>query len=55
MPGISVHVVDVSRGTPARGMTVEVFRVDAAGARVRVGGGRVGDAGLVDDAAMGRG
>jgi 5-hydroxyisourate hydrolase len=55
MPGISVHVVDVSRGTPARGMAVEVVRIDAAGARARVGGGRVGDAGVVDDAALARG
>ncbi len=52
MPGIPVHVVDVSRGTPAPGLTVEVFRIDAAGARVRVGGGRVGHAGLVDDAGL---
>jgi 5-hydroxyisourate hydrolase len=36
-------------------MAVEVFRIDAADGRVRVGGGRVGDGGLVDDAAMGRG
>ena len=55
MPGISVHVVDVSRGAPARGMAVDVFVVDARGERRRVGGGRVGDAGLVDDPAMGRG
>lgn len=55
MPGISIHVVDVSRGAPARGMSVEVFFSGADGARRRVGGGPVGDAGLVDDFALGRG
>ncbi len=25
MPGLSLHVVDVARGRPARGMKVEVF------------------------------
>ena len=55
MPGISVHVVDVSRGLPARGMRVEVTRIEADGARRRVGGGTVGDGGLLDDAALGRG
>ena len=31
MPGISIHVVDVTRGVPARGMQVEVHRIDDAG------------------------
>lgn len=30
--GISIHVVDVSRGTVARGMRVEVWRLAAGGA-----------------------
>jgi 5-hydroxyisourate hydrolase len=55
MPGISIHVVDVSRGAPARGMAVEVFRTGTDGTRRRVGGGRVGDGGLVQDLATGRG
>lgn len=54
MPGISVHVVDVSRGLPARGMQVEVTRIEPGG-RTRAGGGTVGEGGLLDDAALGRG
>ena len=42
MPGISVHVVDVSRGLPARGMRVAVTRIETDGARHRVGGGTIG-------------
>jgi 5-hydroxyisourate hydrolase len=56
MPGISIHVVDVTRGEPARGMAVDVFALDPAGGqRVRAGGGAVGDAGTIDDAALARG
>jgi len=54
VPGISIHVIDVTRGEPARAMAVTVFRLDGA-ARVRVGGGPIGEAGLLDDAALGRG
>ena len=54
MPGISVHVVDVSRGLPARGMRVEVTRIEPEG-RVCAGGGTVGEGGLLEDAALGRG
>ncbi len=28
MPGLSVHVVDVTRGVPAEGMKVEVYALD---------------------------
>lgn len=45
MPGISIQVIDVSRGAPACGMAVTVHRVAAA----------VGEAGLLDDAALERG
>lgn len=55
MPGISVHVVDVSSGAPARGMSVEVRRIGPDGSRRRAGGGAIGDGGLLDDAALGRG
>lgn len=55
MPGISVHVVDVSSGAPARGMRVAVHRIAADGARRPVGGGTIGDGGLLGDAALGRG
>lgn len=46
MPGISIHVVDVTQGVPARGMQVEVHRVDAAG-RHLVARGAVGADGVV--------
>jgi len=56
MPGISVHVVDVTRGEPARGLMVDVHAVDAAGTvRRRVGGGPVGDSGAIEDDALARG
>jgi 5-hydroxyisourate hydrolase len=35
--GISIHVVDVSRGVVARGMRVEVWRFAAGHAQVRTG------------------
>lgn len=35
--GVSIHVVDVTRGLPAAGMRVEVFRLDSG--RARIGGG----------------
>lgn len=47
MPGISIHVVDVTRGLPARGMRVEVHRVDTAG-RHLVARAAVGTDGVVE-------
>lgn len=41
MPGISIHVVDVSRGQPAAGMFVEVRALDGDVART-VGEGVIG-------------
>jgi 5-hydroxyisourate hydrolase len=46
MPGISIHVVDVTRGVPAKGMRVEVHRVDAAGKHL-VARAEVGEDGVV--------
>jgi 5-hydroxyisourate hydrolase len=46
MPGISIHVVDVTRGVPAGGMRVEVHRIDDAG-RHLVARGEVGPDGVV--------
>src|SRR5687767_14198972 len=46
MPGISIHVVDVTRGAPARGMSVAVHRIDAGG-RQLVAQGQVGADGVV--------
>ena len=45
--GISIHVVDVSRGVVASGMRVEVFA--ANGNRHRLVDGRVGAKGLLED------
>lgn len=55
MPGISIHVIDVTRGEPARGMAVALNRIAADGTRSRAGGGVIGEAGLLDDPALGRG
>ena len=49
MPGISIHVVDVTRGVPARGMRVEIHRIDDAG-RHLVARGEVGADGVVSHA-----
>ena|SRR5260221_14500198 len=48
MPGISVHAVDVTRGVPAHGMTVEVFAL--APTRRRIAEGRLSAAGALDHA-----
>lgn len=56
MPGIPIHVVDVTRGEAARGMTVSVQGLDTAGGSAgRVDGGTVGETGTVGDAALIRG
>jgi 5-hydroxyisourate hydrolase len=47
MPGISIHVVDVTRGVVAAGMRVEVEAV--AQARRRIADSRVSPTGSVDD------
>ena len=44
MPGLSLHVVDVARGTPAHGMKVEIFRDGACIAR-----GELDDEGTLND------
>ena len=56
MPGIPIHVVDVTRRESARGMTVAVQGLDTAGGSAgRVDGGTVGETGTVGDAALIRG
>lgn len=49
--GLSIHVVDISRGLPAAGMRVEVYRLGDA--RRRIGGGALDDRGLFDLSAAG--
>jgi len=51
MPGISIHVIDVSRGVPAAGMTVEVFSVDAGGHK-RISAGAIAAQGHYDDTGL---
>jgi hypothetical protein len=49
MPGVSIHVVDVSRGVVAAGMEVELHAVDAGGKLELIAKGRVGQNGLVNE------
>ena len=48
MPGISIHVVDVSRGIVAQGMRVEVFHEGRL-----IASGATSAKGTLDDAALG--
>ena len=48
--GISIHVVDVSRGLVAAGMRVELFTGDAT--RRLIAGGAVSATGVLEDAAL---
>lgn len=48
MPGISVHVIDVANGVPARGMRVEMYEIRPDGSRRKVGEGTVGENGSFD-------
>jgi 5-hydroxyisourate hydrolase len=48
MPGVSIHVVDVSRGTVAAGMHVELHSLDAAGKLDVVAKGTIGANGLLN-------
>ena len=47
MPGVSIHVVDVSRGVIASGMHVELYRGHAL-----VAGGAIGPNGLLEHPAL---
>jgi 5-hydroxyisourate hydrolase len=46
VPGISIHVVDVTRGVPAEGMRVDVHREEDSG-RVEIGAGTIGADGVL--------
>jgi len=50
MPGISIHVVDVSRGMVAEGMQVELHGPD----RKLIAKGALGANGMLEDAALGQ-
>lgn len=51
MPGVSIHVVDVSRGTIASGMTVEFYAI--APSRTLIASGRLSASGVLDEPALG--
>lgn len=54
--GVSIHVVDITRGVPASGLLVELYALD--GGRRRIGGGALGPRGTLEDQrldAVGRG
>ncbi len=46
MPGLSVHVVDVTRGVPASGMRVEIFALGAS--RQKIADGVMAKSGALD-------
>jgi 5-hydroxyisourate hydrolase len=50
MPGISIHVVDVSRGVVATGMKIEVFALQPN--RRLLAGGRAATSGQLEDRAL---
>lgn len=51
MPGISIHVVDVSRGVVASGMRVELFAVSGSAPR-RIAAGSLSGTGVLADPAL---
>ncbi|MBX9829219.1 MAG: hydroxyisourate hydrolase [Xanthobacteraceae bacterium] len=53
MPGISIHVVDVSRGVVASGMRVELFAVSGDSPRL-IAAGNVSKTGVLSDATLDR-
>ncbi len=52
MPGLSIHVVDVARGTVAAGMRAELFALAADGARRPIARGALSRKGTLDDPAL---
>ena len=51
MPGISIHVVDVSRGVVASGMRVELFAASGGSERL-VASGSISNTGVLADPAL---
>src|SRR4051812_11917858 len=49
MPGISIHVVDVSRGVVAAGMRVELHSVSESGVPALLAHGAIGGNGLLNE------
>lgn len=49
MPGISIHVVDVSRGLVAHGMRVSLSLIERNGREVVISTGEIAASGLLED------
>jgi 5-hydroxyisourate hydrolase len=54
MPGISIHVVDVSRGVVAAGMRVELFAISDDSSPALIASGSVLGSGVLGDPALDR-
>jgi 5-hydroxyisourate hydrolase len=54
MPGISIHVVDVSRGVVASGMRVELFAVAGDQSQRLIAAGTISKTGVLADRALDR-
>jgi 5-hydroxyisourate hydrolase len=52
MPGISIHVVDVSRGVVATGMRVELFAVSGDSDNRLIASGSISKTGMLADPAL---
>jgi 5-hydroxyisourate hydrolase len=52
MPGISIHVVDVSRGVLCDGMEIALYSLDASGAQKLIAQGKIGRSGLLENPAL---
>jgi 5-hydroxyisourate hydrolase len=52
MPGVSIHVVDVSRGVVAAGMEIALFGIDADGRERLIARGKASANGSFDDPAL---
>ena len=52
MPGISIHVVDVSRGIVASGMRVDLFAIAGDASDRLIASGRLSKTGVLDDPAL---
>jgi 5-hydroxyisourate hydrolase len=54
MPGVSIHVVDVSRGVVATGMHVELFAVSGDSSDRLIASGSISKTGVLADPALER-
>ena len=52
MPGISIHVVDVSRGVLCDGMEIALYALDAGGGQKLIAEGKIGRSGLLESGAL---